>query len=259
MKISVRQIGVMIFLGCFCMNFWGCAKNKQKGYVLQQNELAVLNNVLKDEVRVFFAGGDAFIGDGVLAVSAVDVAVEYEKNQVAADIKYFKKTLLVTGYVTSINSGLGNEPYVMLRGINEFSSPQIHFDKKVNANQVALLEKGQKISFVCNGGGAIIGTPMFKNCVFADDYAETKVAETKSQVIDFLSGKDIDSKNSKAIAIAVIALARVLPESSTCFTDGSNCSTELSGIMGSEVLKKEMNTVAEELSVLGLHVSKTNK
>ncbi|MDP1659795.1 MAG: hypothetical protein Q8L73_10665 [Methylotenera sp.] len=195
MKEKAKLVNFITFLLFIAFTFSGCSKDEnskektKKSYTLQPRELAVLDNLIKDETSVFLDGGESLIfKDNLLAVTATDVAKEYEKNQVSADQKYFKQSLLVTGSISSINSGLGNEPYVVLRGINEFLSPQIHFNKN-NVAKIAELKKGQKLSFVCNGAGAIIGTPMFNNCSFADDYAAIKVAEIRTKIQKFLSGE----------------------------------------------------------------------
>lgn len=228
-------------------------KNLQKKYTLQPRELAVLDFLLKEDSAVFLRGGKAILFENVLAVSAIDVAKEYEKNQVSADQKYFEKSLLVTGRISSINSGLGNEPYVVLRGANIFLSPQIHFDKN-NAEKIATLEKGQKLSFVCVGAGAVVGSPMFKKCSFADDYAAKIVTETKSEVLAFLSGDNIKSEEVKKLVVGAITIAREIPESSTCFTNGSNCSKEIKVALGSDVLEQKKASVLEELKLLGVLV-----
>lgn len=44
------------------------------------------------------------------------------RNEVAADQGHYGKQLLVTGVVASINSGLGNRPYITLRGPQYVSS-----------------------------------------------------------------------------------------------------------------------------------------
>ena len=262
MKDNAKLVSVIISWLFIVFTFSGCAKNEnsnstaQKGYTLQPRELAVLNNLLKDESAIFLGGGETMTFEGgPLAVSATDVAKEYEKNQVSADKKYFKKSLLVTGSISSINSGLGNEPYIVLRSANEFLSPQIYFHKN-NVEKIASLKKGQKLSFVCDGAGAIVGTPMFKKCSFADDYAAEKIAETKSEIQEFLSGKNVKSEVAPVIAIAAITAARGLPESSTCFTNGSKCSEEIAIAFGGDTAKQKMASVAEELKLLGVHIPK---
>jgi hypothetical protein len=255
MKKDIRRPSIVIFLLFVVLSFSSCGKSdssntiSQKGYRLQSQELAVLDALLKNESDVFLEGGDGFLFEDFLPVSASKVASEYEKNQVSADQKYFKKHLIVTGRILSINSGLGNEPYIVLQGGNPFLSPQIHFDRNYDINKIASLKKGQKVIFVCIGGGSIVGAPMFNKSSFANDYAAEKVAKTKSQVISFLSGDKIKSEKIKKIAIITIALAKVLPDSSTNFLNDKT-------IM--QKAKQKMASISEELKLLGVDVSIDN-
>ncbi|TCD47131.1 hypothetical protein [Chlorobium sp. N1] len=251
----VRMTAVLLFV-VFCVVACGGGKSNipsKNGYPLQSREQAVIDAVLKNESDAFLEDGDTMLFDGILPVLASEVSAEYDKNEVSADQKYFKKSLLVTGRVLSVNSGLGNKPYVVLRASNQLLGPQIHFEKKNNISRIASLEKGERASFVCVAGGAIVGTPMFEECSFADDYAAKKVAETKSQVIAYLSGKNIKSESVKKLAIVAIALARVLPDSSTCFSTGKIRAEELEAI-GDEALKREISSVSLELRSHGVDV-----
>lgn len=265
MKSTLKFISIIIFAISIVCAFSGCGKSEnssstsassaaQKGYVLQSRELTVLDRFLNDELAAFLDGQETLLfEDGLLAVSAIDVVKEYEKNQVSADQKYYKKSLLVNGSIASINSGLGNEPYVALRGINSFMAPQVHFGKN-NVEKIAALKKGQKLSFVCEGAGAIAGIPIFKKCTFADDYAAEKITAIKPKIQEFLSGTDIQSSAISQLIIGTIVVARELPESSTCFTNGSKCSAELQAVVGKDTAKQKMAVVSEELKLLGVKV-----
>lgn len=68
---------------------------------------------------------------------------------------------------------------------------------------------------------------MFKNCQFAEDYADARLPDFKAQISDFLMGKEVKSKMIAYIAIMAISVARLLPESSVCYTDEKKCLKEL--------------------------------
>jgi tRNA_anti-like len=119
----------------------------KSGYTLQHKELIMLDRLLQDEQTAFIEGRDAILfGHKIPFISAYDVAKQYEENQVDADQKFFDKQLQVNGTIESINSGIGNEPYITMRGSNQFLSPQIHFDEG-NIEKIASLKKGRRLAF----------------------------------------------------------------------------------------------------------------
>lgn len=243
----------------------GCGDKEQagsaaKGYTPTAQNLAILDRLLKDEADTFIQGNESMLFANSHAVAnAAEVAKKYRENQVAADQIYNDKKLLVLGTVEGINSGLGNSPYVTLRSSNMFQSPQIHFDN-IDVSKVAALKKGQKVSFSCTGNGAIVGTPMFKDCIFANDYAAKVSDETKKQVLAFFSGKPVKSQEVKKLALVSMVLAKELPPSSTCFSDGKNCAKEMSSVFSKrEKLTDAMEAATKELESLGLKPASTTK
>lgn len=224
-----------------------------KGYALQQREAALLEYLLKDDVTGFENGDETSLGEGLLPVTAAAVAKAYNDNQVAADQKYFKKSLLLSGRIESINSGLGNEPYIALRGLNQFMSPQVHF-RKANIEKISSLKKGEKIVLVCDGAGSIAGTPMFNGCQFADTYASQKVTLLRADISKFLEGKKPSSEKAAMLPIFAITIARSLPENSTCFTKGSKCVKELDAVMKEKGFEEKLFSLTSELKSLGLQL-----
>lgn len=230
------------------------------GYALTPIESAVLDNLIINERSVFLSGGNSILfKDGPLPTFATDAAREYEENQVSADQKYYKKSLLVTGRILSINSGMGNEPYVVFKGISPFSSPQIHFNQP-DVQRIASLKKGQKLSFVCEGEGAIIGTPMFKKCTFADDYAEERILSARSDIKKYLNGNDVRGESIPMLTMVAITIARELPKTSACPSNSEKCSAEIEASFNDKDVKQKMVAVSRELELLGIHVpNKTGK
>lgn len=229
------------------------------GYQLKPNEQALFYSLLKDELAVAGAGGESLLDYGIpVSVSAAEAAQTYEDNQVAGDQKYFNKRLLLTGTIAGINSGLGNVPYITMKAKNQFMPPQVHFDKP-NIDRIVQLKKGQKVSFICTGGGAVAGTPMFKDCQFGEDYTAAKEVEYKDKAIRFLAGEKLasDDKGVKEISIMSIAFSRLLPEKSDCFAnfDKPPCQKDLGVTSKDKAKLKEMyKVVSDELKALGVDV-----
>jgi len=228
--------------------------SSKKGYTLTPRESIMLKAVLEDEALSFSNGADTILKRELVSVSAVNAEIDYNKNQVAADQKYYGKMLYVTGQIASINSGLGNNPYIIFHGINTFMPPQAHFSKNAAA-KIASLMKGQTINLVCVGDGSIAGTPMFKNCQFALSYAEKKITQIESDISDCLSGKKISSEIAKMLVLTTIASARVLPEESMCLTSTKGCLTDMKKIFKLALSKKNLKSTAEELKSFGIDIN----
>ena len=79
--------------------------------------------------------------------------------------KFKDKNLIVTGKIESIESGIADMPYIMLKagGDMEFMKPQAHFNKE-DTPVLAKLKKGQAIKLQCVGNGEVGGMPMLKDC-----------------------------------------------------------------------------------------------
>ncbi|KTD04170.1 OB-fold protein [Legionella feeleii] len=233
-----------------------------KGYIMSNKELAILNIIFKEDIEAFSKGDAALLKDELISASVKQIAQDYNNNQVAADQQYYKKLLFISGEVQSINSGLGNTPYLSLYGVNPFLLPQAHFQKG-NTPKIATLKKEQKIYLVCKGQGATIGTPIFSDCQFASDYAQKRVVEIKSMITSLLKGDEPKSTLTVYSPIPLIALARMLPDTSACFTtaDEKKCLNEIhvisnKKINGKDLMKQQIIEVSSELKTRGINVEK---
>jgi tRNA_anti-like len=101
-----------------------------------------------------------------LKVSAIQLYVDYKRNEVAADNVYKGRSLAVQGVVASINKDFRDKIYIQLAALSKFESVQAHLDEG-NESNAAALQRGQSVSLLCTGGGMIIGSPMLEKCSFA--------------------------------------------------------------------------------------------
>jgi hypothetical protein len=97
-------------------------------------------------------------------VTASQLVEAYEENTVAADLQFKGKKYKVTGTVGDINTDFTGDPYITLRGGNEFLAPQFGFEKSAAAD-LAKIKKGDKVTMVCEGAGDVAKTPMSRSCV----------------------------------------------------------------------------------------------
>ncbi|HOB14188.1 MAG TPA: hypothetical protein PK680_08760 [Novosphingobium sp.] len=98
-----------------------------------------------------------------IEVTARELAAAYEENEAGAQLKYGKSPLIVTAVIQSIDLGLGDKPFLVLRGTNEFMGPQAQLDE-AGQTQAANLKKGQKIKLRCAKVSEVVGTPMLNDC-----------------------------------------------------------------------------------------------
>lgn len=139
--------------------------------------------------------------------------------------------------------------------------PQAHF-RYGNTEKIAALKKGQQIRLACKGNGAIAGIPMFNDCQFAVDYAKQEASKIKLEMAEFLKGQEMKSETSAYLSFLVIAIAKLLPDTSTCFTGNEGkCVIEIKTVINQkkdkeEALRREMKIVAGELKKYGVQFTK---
>ncbi|QBP10129.1 OB-fold protein [Cupriavidus metallidurans] len=98
-------------------------------------------------------------------VTANDLLNAYKENEIAANQKYKGKQLILKARISSIEAGMGDEPYLVLTAGSEFefSRPQAHLARGQDA-AAAALKKGQQVTLQCIGNSEVAGTPMLKDC-----------------------------------------------------------------------------------------------
>jgi hypothetical protein len=98
-----------------------------------------------------------------IPVTAAALQSAYDKNEVSADQAYKNKSLLVSGTIQSIDKDAFDDIVVQLRTGNEFMPAHAYLGNE-HENLAASLNKGQKVTWQCTGGGLIIGSPILKDC-----------------------------------------------------------------------------------------------
>jgi len=96
-----------------------------------------------------------------MRVTADQLAAAYDANEIAANKQYDHKKFIVTGRVSEIATAIGALD-VTVTGPNG-GSVVCYFDKDAN-DQLAALEKGQRIAIEGTGGGAPVGLVMMSDC-----------------------------------------------------------------------------------------------
>lgn len=192
-----------------------------KEYTFNDQEIFILENVLRNEFLVFAKGGDALLSESkeweqFVRVSSDSLQINYDANEVLGDRKYRNKTLAVSGVVASIDRGIGDNYFVALRGgHNMFVNPHAQMADGFT-DYLAGLKKGQKINLVCTGDGMLLGSATLNNCQPVDNWVSQKTT-------DFLDSIDVKIKSGDKFAVMVsflsIALASKPNSFQKCLTD----------------------------------------
>lgn len=103
----------------------------------------------------------------VVQVDATRLFREYERNEVATDIRLKGKIVEIFGIVTGINKDFWDSVYVNLKTSNEFMSASIR-PLESETEKMAQLRKGQHVKFRCEKMQRFVGSPSGSNCVLMD-------------------------------------------------------------------------------------------
>jgi hypothetical protein len=98
-----------------------------------------------------------------IKVTAKDLAAAYSDNEAAAQQRYGNGPLEVTGVVDSIQLGLGDHPFIVLKGVNMFQGPQAKL-ADASEGKASSLSKGQTITLRCASVSEVVGTAMLRDC-----------------------------------------------------------------------------------------------
>lgn len=93
-------------------------------------------------------------------ITARQLYRDYEANEVAADVLYKGKRLLITGEVATIQTDLMDEPQVLLKA----GSVEQVMISGLSREAAGALGKGEAVSAACTGNGMILGSPVTRDC-----------------------------------------------------------------------------------------------
>lgn len=212
-------------------------------YSLSSKESYLLNWLIDDEEKAFVDGAQNMSFDArVLKVTAKDVAKKYADNEVAADQEYKGKTVVLEGVVQDIQSGIGDEPFLVFKGVNMFMGPHAKF-KNPDVQRIAAIRKGEKQRLVCVAAGEAIGNAFFRDCVFLDAYATELKPKIMSDIDQYLQSGNSDDKVVPMLVMSVLGFARLVPDDSPCFSDASKCMQALEA----KFSEKDRETTARQV------------
>ncbi|MBR7069622.1 MAG: hypothetical protein IKI30_04150 [Oxalobacter sp.] len=98
-----------------------------------------------------------------VTTTPAEMAKAYADNSVSADQQFKGKLILVSGTVSEISNDANGNPYITMASGSFKNIPRFQFDKN-NLDELAMLQKGQKLTVICTGDGDDAKTPVNKGC-----------------------------------------------------------------------------------------------
>lgn len=163
-------------------------KDTTSSLIITEKETTIIKALLNEDLSTFLDGGDSQFKYDYVVTTAKNMFSVYDKNQVKGDTSFKGKSIIISGVVDSINSGIGDIPYVVLKAGDMFDGVHLSF-KKDYRTLAGDLNKGQKVTYACIGDSVIVGTPTLKNC--------QPTSVVKTGIVDNLFKKISKSLESK--------------------------------------------------------------
>lgn len=193
MKKILKWVG-FILLALFVIAFF--TNRDESNEKLSNTKMALTNNMqqaiaimFQDDIDLSLEGKKSLIPNDYIHITAKELEKIYANNEAKGDQEFYKKKIIITGTINSINSTIGNIPVINLKTNSSFSNVMLHLAKKYR-NLAAELNKNQNISFACIGGGVIIGSPVLNECQPLYHTKEVLLKEQLNLVNKFINGNN---------------------------------------------------------------------
>ena len=260
----------IIFLFCFSLSAYSNEipnlKDKKLGeYILNEKEQMILKNTLYDDYIGALNGQNAVakIPKDFVLINSKTLQNEYEKNEVAGDIKYLDKTLVVMGDVKSINKSIGDKYYIEFKGENNsFTNPRAFF-KDGNKAFLASLSKGENIALICNGAGLNMGSAILSQCISSNEWIHSQI---KIDINKYIKINESMNEINLTYAVLTMVINRNISKNSNCYKEILNkasavkCAEECEKLFkNNKKFKKTFNEIVDELKKLNIDVKKIIK
>lgn len=134
------------------------------------------------------------------SLTALQLQREYEANEIAADQKYQRKWVIVTGTVDSIDATITGAPSLRLRGTRYLNWVRGDLNRDLK-DDAAQLKKGDKVTLRCRVAGFSLGIVGMDDCKFVCPQTGKNTIQTKNlECYYYGSGKlqsEVPLKNGK--------------------------------------------------------------
>lgn len=214
-------------------------KNKNYKSLLNSNEIKILNFLIKEELTIFLQENEPISifkeyynsKRDHIPTTSNSIQLDYEKNEVGADLKYKNKDIVVSGEVLRISKDAFDSIYLDLKGgTNQFMSPKAYIEKEY-IEWASKLSKKDKIKLFCEKSSMVMGSAILNNCKPLDSAIEEKT----NNIIDLIDKKGISVLNEDLFYMGIVIKesSKFLKDNSKCYTsnDMNSCIKDLESVM----------------------------
>lgn len=157
-------------------------KNKNLTSLMSENELKIFKAIVKQEIDISYDENtkpsifDEFYlpkKEHIVATSNT-LQLDYEKNEVGADLKYKNKDIVASGQVLKISKDAFGSIYLDLKGgTNQFMTPKAYIEKDY-IDWASRLSKNDNVKLYCEKSSMVVGSAILNDCKPLDVAIEEK-------------------------------------------------------------------------------------
>lgn len=147
----------------------------------------VVDVIISDDISGFVSNDNAMLTRGVSSINAAKIISVYHNNEMAGDKQFKGKPVRIKTIASAIKTDFSGDAYIVANGRNSYESVMLKIDKDDDRN--LKINKGNKIDFVCFGGGMVMNTPVLNSCMYPKDFADMVYSNVKKNIIK-ISGKN---------------------------------------------------------------------
>lgn len=200
-------------------------------YTLTELEKNVIQSLIDNDIDALINNKSSMLNLSKLgishSISAKDLAVAYEKNEVAADNLYKGNIVEVRGNVSEISKNVWGQGILRLSAHKKIANVYAHMTRS-EIPYLAGISKGDFVSVTCRGDGVVIGSPILRGCRNSHAYMEDGAIK---RINKFFRGRAPDDKTAIIIASYGLYLASKITKESICYTEASsNCFKEVDSL-----------------------------
>jgi tRNA_anti-like len=209
-----------------------------------------------------YLGGRKVVGDWSKLVpieervTARELYVYYNNNEVAADDRFKGKSILLAGVIEKISKDIFGSAYLVIDAGGILESVQASLATETGSH-AGNFSPQTSIALICTGNGMILTSPMLKDCQTAEVTFDLKRAEIENMANDFLAGRsDNLSGNMKMLIGYSYAIGVSMPRGGACEAADVSDMTACISTLG----KTENNTegkalIAASYATLAKHIT----
>lgn len=223
-------------------------------------EKNLVSELLNEDIAIFVMKGKSFWDysqyfSNYIITTPQELQNMYGENEINANRHFKDKTVLISGFISSINAGINDHPFIILKTTNGWKAPQAHFtNSKRNIDRISELNKKQLVSLICKGHGEVMGTPILSECEILDIFTNKELSDALLRdAIKYLTIKR-SITNKKAFFIAFM-IASILDNDNVdigtvCLTK-NRCNAILPLVRKMQLTNGNISELPERFKALG--------